>query len=158
LSRLRLEVAVPEAWVGAIVPGAVVHFGVPAYPGEQFSGVVSRIARSLDHKTRSMPVELDVANAKLRLAPGMYPEVAWPIHRAQPSLLVPASSVVTNTERTFVIRVNSNSAEWVDVMRGVQMGDLIEVFGALRAGDLVVKRGSDELKPHTQLAPSKPAS
>src|SRR5215467_11931083 len=62
VSRLRLVVTVPEAQVGSMVKGARVPFTVPAYPGQTFSGVVSRIPYSLDEKTRSMSVELDVSN------------------------------------------------------------------------------------------------
>ena len=115
VSRLRLVVAVPEALVGAIVRGARVPFTVPAYPGEPFYGVVRLAAHDLDVKTRSMPVELEVLNADVRLAPGMYAEVSWPVKRAQASLLVPPTSIVTTTERTFVIRLRAGVAEWVNV-------------------------------------------
>src|ERR671937_68329 len=117
LSRLRLVVAVPEALVGGIVKGARVTFTVPAYPGEPFSGVVSLIAHDLDEKTRSMAVELDVRNPDLRLSPGMYPEVQWPVRRPQPSLLIPPTAIVMTTERTFVVRVNNGVAQWVNVTR-----------------------------------------
>jgi acyl dehydratase len=86
---LRLVVAVPEALVGAMVKGARVAFTVPAYPGETFYGILNLMAHDLDEKTRTMPVELDVKNADLRLGAGMYPEVQWPVRRPQPSLLVP---------------------------------------------------------------------
>src|SRR5262249_40444730 len=103
VSRLRLVVAVPAAVVGALVKGARVPFVVPAYPGETFYGVVNLIAHDLDVKTRTMAVELDVRNQDLRLGAGMYPEVQWPVKRPQPSLLVPPTTIVTTTERTFVI-------------------------------------------------------
>ncbi|PYT19692.1 MAG: efflux RND transporter periplasmic adaptor subunit, partial [Acidobacteria bacterium] len=41
-TRLRLVVAVPETDVGGIVNGSRVSFTVPAYPGQTFTGVVSR--------------------------------------------------------------------------------------------------------------------
>jgi RND family efflux transporter MFP subunit len=145
-SRLRLVVAVPEANVGGIVKGARVSFTVPAYPGEVFSGTVARIAQSVDTKTRTMAVEVDVNNASGRLAPGMYPEVQWPVRGRRASLFVPPSSVVTTTERTFVIRVNDGRAEWVDVTRGAPAGDLIEVFGPLNPGDPIVRRATDEIR------------
>jgi RND family efflux transporter MFP subunit len=151
VSRLRLIVAVPEALVGAIVQGARVPFTVPAYPGETFTGVVSRTAHDLDPKTRTMPVELEVKNTDLRLAPGMYPEVSWPVKRPQPSVLVPPTSVVTTTERTFVIRVKDGTAEWVNVGRGARVGDLIEVFGLLQDVDVIVRRGTDEIREGTKL-------
>lgn len=146
ISRLRLVVAVPEALVGAMVKGARVAFTVPAYTGETFYGVVSLQAHDLDEKTRSMAVELEVKNPDLRLSPGMYPEVQWPVRRPQPSLLVPPTSIVTTTERTFVIRVNNGVAQWVNVGRGARVGELIEVFGALKEGDTIVRRGTDEVR------------
>src|SRR5947209_11821659 len=68
VNRLRLVVPVPEAEVGGIVRGARMAFSVPAYPAETFTGTVIRIARSIDAKTRTMPVELDVVNSNGRLA------------------------------------------------------------------------------------------
>jgi len=151
VSRLRLVVAVPEAIVGAIVKGARVPFMVPAYPGETFYGVVNLIAHDLDVKTRTMAVELDVRNLDLRLGAGMYPEVQWPVKRPQPSLLVPPTTIVTTTERTFVIRVTDGVAEWVNVARGARVGDLIEVFGALKDGDTIVRRGTDEIREGSKI-------
>ena len=60
LSHLRLTTAVPEADVSGIVPGARLEFKVPAWPERTYSGNVARIARVLDEKSRTMPVELDV--------------------------------------------------------------------------------------------------
>jgi RND family efflux transporter MFP subunit len=150
-SRLRLVVAVPETDVSGIEAGARVTFTVPAYPGETFSGPIARVAHSMDAKTRSMAVELDVVNGGGRLAPGMYPTVFWPVRRPKPSLFVPATSIVTTTERTFVIRVHDGVAEWVNVSRGPSNGDLVEVYGPLEAGDVVVRRGTDELREGTHV-------
>jgi RND family efflux transporter MFP subunit len=158
--RLRLLVAVPEPHVASIVRGTHVTFTVPAYPGQTFAGNVARIPRVLDPKTRTMPVELDVANAGLRLAPGMYPEVNWPVRRGARTLLVPPTAVATTTERAFVIRVTAGKAEWVDVKKGATAGDLVEVMGPLSAGDIVVKRATDEIRNGAPIAtapsPAKP--
>jgi membrane fusion protein (multidrug efflux system) len=151
VSHLRLVVPVPEEDVGGIVRGASAPFRVPAYPERIYSGVVAREAHALDQKTRSMAVELDVFNRDGSLSPGMYPTVSWPVRRVRPALFVPATSVVTTTERTFVVRDKKGRAEWVDVKKGAMEGDLCEVTGALRSGDLVVRRATDELREGTPL-------
>ena len=150
-ARLRLVVAVPEADAGGIPKGARVTFTVPAYPSETFEGVVARVTHSLDLKTRTMPVELDVSNPGLRLAPGMYAQVQWPVRAARAALLVPPSSIVTTNERQFVVRIDGGVAEWVTVKRGAPAGDLVEVFGTLRAGDAIARRGTDELREGTRV-------
>jgi membrane fusion protein (multidrug efflux system) len=146
VSRLRLVVPVPEEDVGGMVRGASVPFRVTAYPERVYNGTVARVAHALDPKTRTMPVELDVVNRDGTLAPGMFPSVKWPVRRAHPALFVPKTSVVTTTERTFVIRDKGGRAEWVDVKKGAADGDLVEVSGALQPGDKVVRRGTDELR------------
>lgn len=147
IARLRLTVPVPEVYVGAISRGVRVAFSVSAYPDRTFQGVVARPAHSLDMKTRSMPVELDVTNTTRALAPGMFAEVEWPVSRGHASLFVPATAVVRTSERQFAVRVRNGVAEWADVRRGETTGDLIEVFSELREGDLVIRRGNDEIRP-----------
>lgn len=151
VSRLRLTVPVPEAYVGTIVKGTRVDFRVSAFPDQTFQGVIARPAHSLDMKTRSMLVELEVTNPKLTLASGMFAEVQWPVSRAGMSLFVPTSAVVRTSERQFVVRVRNGVAEWVDVRRGEVNGTVIEVFGDLREGDIVVRRGNDEIRPGTRI-------
>ena len=155
VSHLRLAVAVPEADVAGIQKGAEVEFKVPAHPERTFSGVIARPARALDMKTRTMPVELDVRNPDGLLAPGMYPSVFWPVESSRAALLVPPASVVTTTERVFVIRDDNGHAQWVNVHKGLDVGDLIEVQGDLKPGDEVVAPATDEIRDGTDLKSSK---
>jgi len=149
--RLRLVVPVPEAYTAGITPGATMTFTVPPYPGQTFSGTVARIAQSVDVKTRTMAVELEVVNRDGRLASGTFCQVMWPVRRPTPSLFVPSSSVGGTTDRTFVVRIRDGKAEWVDVKTGLASGPLVEVFGDLQAGDTVAVRGTDEIKPGTEV-------
>jgi RND family efflux transporter MFP subunit len=151
VARLRLVVAVPEQYVGEMSPGAVVPFQVPAFPDRPFEGKIARVPHSLDPKTRTMAVELDVVNRNGSLAPGMYPTVKWPVRSSVAALWVPRSSVVTTTERTFVVRERDGRAEWVDVKKGASDGELVEVRGNLRAGDRILRRGSDEVREGTTI-------
>lgn len=150
IDHLRVTVAVPEADAGAIAVGTQASFTVATYPGQKFTGNVARIAHAIDPKTRTMAVELEFDNSGPEpLVPGAYAEVLWPVHRDAPSLFVPPSAIATTTERSFVDRVHDGKIEQVTVGRGVQMGDLVEVFGEVAAGDQVLKRGSEVLAPGT---------
>jgi RND family efflux transporter MFP subunit len=153
LTRHRLVVPVPEYDAAGIPEGTEVSFTVPAFPGRTFYAPIARISGAVDVKTRTMPVELDVRDAKAELSPGAFCEVGWPLRRAYPTLFVPATAVGTDLERAFVIRVRHNRTEWVDVKTGATSGNLIEVFGDLHEGDKVALRGTDELRPDTPVSP-----
>jgi len=150
-SRLRLVVPVPEAYLAGVSPGTPIPFFVAEYPGQAQSGKVARLADAVDPKTRTMPVELDVANTDGRLAPGMFCQLRWPVRRSGASLLVPSRSVTSTTGRTFVIRIKNGRTEWVDVKTGLTVGSQVEVFGSLQAGDTVAVRGTDELRAGTDV-------
>ncbi|HET9178420.1 MAG TPA: efflux RND transporter periplasmic adaptor subunit [Terriglobia bacterium] len=151
LTRLRLVVPVPEYDAGDVPEGTQVTFTVPSFPGKTFRAPIARISHDVDLNTRTMPVELDVRDPRAQLIPGTFCEVEWPVRRSYPTLFVPASAVTNDLERTFVIRVQNDRAEWVDVKTGSTTGKLIEVFGGLREGDEVMTRGTDTVGPGTRV-------
>ena len=153
ITRGRLVIPVPEYDVAGVPEGAEVAFTVPAFPGKVFHAPIARISHSVDVKTRTMPIELDVRDPGAELVPGSFSEVEWPLRRTYPTLFVPVSAVGTNLERTFVVRIRDGKAEWVDVKTGATMEGRIEVFGDLRPGDMVAVRGTDELRPGTAVVP-----
>ncbi len=152
LSRLRVVVPVPETYVAGVPAGTKVEFTVPAFPGRIFGGNIARVAHSVDEKTRTMPVELEVANVKGELSPGTFSDVLWPVRRSYPTLFVPSSSVANTLERVFVVRIRDGKAEWVDVKTGATVDKMTEVFGDLHEGDTVAVRGTDELRPGTSVS------
>jgi membrane fusion protein, multidrug efflux system len=151
VAHLRLIVPVPETYTGSIVKGMAAVFHVPARPGRTYSAKVARIPNALDQQRRAMMVELDVYNKDGSLAPGMYPTVDWPVGAGESLLFVPATSVVTTTERTFVIASVNGRAHWIDVKKGAVMGDSVSVRGQIIAGQVIVKRASDEIREGTRL-------
>lgn len=147
LDPLRLVVDVPEAEAVGIPTGEHLSFTVANQPGRSFTGVVARSAHSVRRDSRSMPIELDVANPGLVLAPGMFVRVQWSFQRTQPSLFVPASAIVRSSERTFVERIGADGhLQWIDVTTGFADGANIEVFGALAPGDRVMTAADDALR------------
>ena len=152
VARLRLTVPVPEAYAAGIKQGLPVSFTVPQYPGRSFHAPIARIAGSINEGTRTMAVELDVRHPDPPLAPGTFATVAWPLRRSYATLVVPASAIATDLQRTFVIRVRSGQAEWVDVKPGVTVNGKTEVFGDLQAGDTVVRTATDAIRPGAALS------
>ena len=68
-------------------------------------------------------------------------------------MLVPSKAIKATTGRVFVIPVAEGIAEWVDLRRGgAAEGDLIEVFGNLRAGGRIFERASGEVRSAARVA------
>lgn len=144
--RLRLVVSVPESYTGGLNNKANVTFTVGALSNQKFTAQVNRIAGALDEKLRSERVEMDVFNKDKKLLPHMFAEVNIPLPSRDSTLIVAKTAVVTSTEKVFVIRVTNHHAEWIEVKKGIQAGDLMEVYGKLSPNDKVVKQASDEIR------------
>lgn len=153
-SRLRLHVAVPEIHLAELGVGRPVKFSVKSFPGKTFNGNITRMGKSVSAQTRSEIIEIEIDNRDGQLLPGMYAQAIIPVSRMETSLVVPATAVVTNMERSFVIKVGKNGqrADWVDVEKGEMMADKLEVFGKLISGDTILVEGSDEIKNHQTLS------
>ena len=54
--------------------------------------------------------------------------------------------ISTNTAKKHVIKIVDHKAQWVDVKKGTQVGDLMEVYGDLKSGEQVVKQATDEIR------------
>ena len=145
-TRLRLVVSVPEAYTSALNSKDQVSFSVRSLPGQVFKAQVKRIAGALDEKLRAERLEMDVYNTKKQLLPHMYADVSVPVPSNDSTYIVPKTAVVSSTEKVFVIRVTNHHAEWVNVQKGLQSGDQMEVFGKLNAGDKVVQKATDEIR------------
>jgi hypothetical protein len=85
----------------------------------------------------------------------MYGNVSFNLQRSESSFVVPYSAVVTNFERSFVIRVRDGKAEWIDVRSGISMSDKVEIFGDLQEGDQLLSKANDEIKVGQAVSPRK---
>lgn len=151
LSTLRLVVPVPEIAVAGIQPGRQIPFTVPAFPDKTFYGSIARLGHALDQKTRTMPVEIDVANADGKLEPGMYPQVHWTVERTYDTTFVPASAVGHSLSKTYVLIVENGVVRVATVSVGQTMGDQVEVFGPLKSGDQVASKAAEDIKSGTHV-------
>jgi membrane fusion protein (multidrug efflux system) len=156
--KLRLVVSVPEIYTGLLNQQDVVTFTVKALPARKFTAQVKRMAGALDEKLRSERLEMDVFNNDKILLPGMYAEVNIPLPAKDSTFVIPKTALVSSAEKIFVIRVNNQKAEWVDVKKGREANDKVEVYGSLTEGDQLIKTATDEIRNGSEIKNVKHAS
>ncbi len=67
---------------------------VDAFPGEKFSGRVSRVAPVFDPATRTAEMEIEIPNSSYRLKPGMYSRVELTVDSKANALTIPRNALV----------------------------------------------------------------
>ena len=152
---LRLTVAIPETFANQLPAKTAVSFTVNALPNRNFNAKLARSAQSLVEANRAMMAEFDVANTGHELKAGMYADVQMPIARTGKTMFVPTTSVVSSSEKMFVIRVRDNRAQWVSVQKGNVIDSLVEVFGDIQPGTSIVRTASEEIRDGQAVATTR---
>jgi len=79
---------------------------------------------------------------------GQTVRVALPVATAKTVLAVPRDALVLRRDGAFVFRISAeNKAQRIAVKPGVASGPLVAVSGELNAGDTIVVRGGERLRP-----------
>jgi len=149
--KLRLRVAVPEIYTGALLVGNEGDLTTRSAPDKKFKAKLVRRSGAIDKDSRSETWEFEVPNETNEIKSGSYADVKLHFLRSKNNLVVPVSSVVTTLERKFVIKVSDHTTIWMDVRSGFNMGDKQEIFGQLAAGDTIVLKANEEIKPGTKI-------
>lgn len=150
---LRLRLPIPETYTSAIPVNSTISFSVDAYPGMPFEARLSRKSDALNLNNRTEIWEFLYANKDKKLKSGMFANASVNFSRSAPAFVVPASAVVTNLEKRFVIRLNAGKAVLVDTRNGIAFDNKMEIFGNLAEGDTLITRGTDEIKPGKEFIP-----
>jgi membrane fusion protein, multidrug efflux system len=145
ISTIKLDFTVPEAFLGAMTPGARVIAQSVSYPGRNFEGLVKTVGSRIDPITRAATVRAHIPNADHALRPGMLltVQVLTTQHLA---LVVPESAVFQVQNRAYVYRVDDFIAHQQQVEVGGRHFGTAELRSGLNEGDLIVVEGVVKLR------------
>jgi membrane fusion protein (multidrug efflux system) len=141
---IRLELAVPEAEVARVSVGAVVSFGVSAYPGRRFRGKIRYVSGVVRSSTRDLVVEAVCDNPERLLMPGMFAEVELEVGSQQlPS--VPKQALVTRDGQSRLFVLKGGRLEERVVALGPALGERVSVVKGVNLDDKVVVSDASRL-------------
>lgn len=147
VSMLKVDFRLPERNVADVKVGQTLALNVDAMPGRAFEGVVYAISPLIEAGGRSVLVRARVDNAAGQLRPGMFARVQL-ITSESMALVVPESALSPSGQSQFVYRVIEGAAERVLVQIGERRAGLVEIVSGLQAGDLVVFSGLQRMRPN----------
>jgi len=142
-SRLEVEASAPLG----IKPFLVIGQRLQIRAGQQLGVATLRaVVPVADSQSRLMRLRLDIVEGEwLAGQPVM---VALPTALSQQVLSVPRDALVLRRGGSHLFKIGEDSAaERVQVQMGIASGEFIQVMGDLAAGDQVVVRGNERLRP-----------
>lgn len=163
IDQLKLDFRVPEAYLAQLRAGQQLKVQVDAYPKDAFAGAIYAIEPAVDEATRTVQIRARIANAELKLRPGMFGRVQLQLAVREKAVWIPEQAIVPRGQESFVFRVADGKAELVKVQTGARRVGEVEIRSGLAAGDLVVTEGTQRIGPGAAVnvmgdAPPKPAA
>jgi RND family efflux transporter MFP subunit len=118
----------------------------------EFKGKVTRRSKALDPVTRTMRAEVELDNKAGHLQPGMYGQAELILDERQNVLTIPTTALVPRAKGVVGVYLVANPRgvplrgplEFVELLRGLDDGERVEVRGIIKGGKVVPLKG-DEL-------------
>ena len=144
--NLKLKLALPEKHAASINNDMEVSFTVNSQPGKQYGASLSRSSKMINSQNRSVTLEFDVKNLDENLNGGEYAQVQLNLKRQHPTFWVSPKSILRTQSGLFVLTKNQNDIQRISIKEGIRMDTVTEVFGELKADDLIVLRPTEQMK------------
>jgi len=179
IRTVRMVANLVEKDMKRVPVGTSAAVEVDAFPGEQFSGRVSRVAPVFDPATRTAEIEIEIPNGNYRLKPGMYSRVQLTVESRPNALTIPRNALVELDGKSGVFIPNTGggaargqaqgaaapatppqpaamTAKFLPVQIGIRSGEHIEITAGLQDGARVITTGAGALKDGDRIVAATP--
>jgi multidrug efflux pump subunit AcrA (membrane-fusion protein) len=142
LSNLWLKADVYESEIGRIKLGATAEITFPFNPGKPYQGEVSFIYPTLNIKTRTASVRIDIKNNNSELKPAMYGTVEIKGEDGKAFPVLPETAVLRSGKKNIVVlSLGDGQFKPVEVQLGKYANGFYEVLSGVKLGDEFVTSG-----------------
>lgn len=141
------EEALPQLKIGQTV-----RIRLASYPGEVFSGRISRFSPTVDPQKRTVQLWAEVPNKGGKLKPNLFAEMDVVVGGGQELLAIPLEALITTDGASFVFVEEKGSFRRADVVLGARDDRFVEVKKGLLPGDQVVTDGKQQIYTKSLMA------
>jgi membrane fusion protein, multidrug efflux system len=147
---------VPQSLAPSIHVGQNANISLAEQHGRVFTGKVARTAAALDPGTRTLLVEVDVANTDNSLLAGSFVQVDLATGGMIAPIVVPANALLFNAGGTQVVVIDDhNIAHYHKVTVGRDYGATVEILSGVDEGATVALNPSDDIRDGHAIKPVK---
>ena len=151
INKLRVYIAVPEAYANAVSNGGSVTLTETDRPDESFKGILVRNSNAIDPGSRTLTAEADVDNSNGHLLPGAYVFVHLQLPGNSHSVTLPSNALLFRAEGLRVAVIRQNHVVLAPISIGRDYGNTVEVTSGLTPQDAVVLDPPDSLAAGAQV-------
>ena len=147
LDTVWIEAPIFERDLSRLAGNVSATFTTPAYPDQEFKGVVLDIGAVIDEQTRATKVVFQSPNAGRALRLGMQANVRLDAGEQVTAMMIPKEAVLEHEGKKIVyVLLSGEEFERREVTVGDELGNKVAVLSGLNRGERVVTQGAYQLK------------
>ena len=151
ISRIEIQISVPERMISSINSGRQVSMKFLNFPDRMITGIITKVGVTADRQTLTYPVFVEVVNPEREILPGMTANIYLHSENTNTSFpIIPIHSILEDktTGEHFVWIVDE--AKQIAIRREISLGrilnDAIEILNGLNEGELVITGGMSRIR------------
>lgn len=130
-----------ESDISKVKDGYAAKVTTLAYPGKVFQGKVNEVSSVLDPDNKVMKVKITLPNPNMLLKPEMFTSVVVTNNESTQSVTVPASSIIFNDSKNYVVVYHSKCNMEVREVNVIKTVDNVSyISSGLKAGETLVSK------------------
>jgi len=180
LDQVFVDFSLPQQQLGDVTVGLPVKVTTDAIQGREFEGKLSAVNSAIDAATRSVSLQATLDNSDHALRAGMFARVSVILPQKNPTLFIPATSVMYAPFGNSVYAIEKKKDEKTGkeslalrqqfIRTGETRGDFVAVTEGLKEGEEIVSTGvfkmrngmdvaiDNKLAPKAEISPTPPES
>lgn len=151
---IRLTVSVPESDASFIKVGLLSQINFPELPNGNYTEKVTRTAKVLEASSKTMQVEIDIANKSEAILPGMYAKVTMELSSRDNVLSLPSKTKTMIDDAPHILVVDNGIVEKIALEIGLENANYYEVLNSnINDSTLIISRGKSLVKTGNKVYP-----
>lgn len=147
VSQMRVDLRLPERYLGQLRSGQHLEVAFDAYPGQRFEATLEAIDVQVDANGRSVVARGRLPNQDALLRTGMFARVSLTLSQRDHAVMVPEEALFSVGDEQYVYRIDDGRATRVRVRTGLRRDGRVEIVEGVRSGEQVVTAGQLKLVP-----------
>lgn len=137
---IKIDFSVPERYISRVTVGDEIKFNVQGVDST-FTGEVYAIEPRINTETRTLQIRAISENSEQLLYPGAFANITLILDKIDDALMVPSISIIPglNSQKVFV--VNDGIVEERIIRSGIRNSEKVQVVEGLQQGDIILTTG-----------------
>ncbi|MGK9475297.1 efflux RND transporter periplasmic adaptor subunit [Melioribacter sp. OK-6-Me] len=158
--KMKSKVFVTGSDIYRVKLGQETMIKIPVLKDRVFKGKVVNIDYALDNFSKSVEVEIELANGKDEIKSGMFAEFNIEVEKKEDVITIPQTALIPQTivqtnletglqntvKRYFVFVVENGKAKLKEVTKGIEEAGRAEITSGLTEGDTIIVVGQNIVK------------